>query len=165
MKDFYNIRQFACTHFFKWEDGEDFDWLKKEWNKFEPYLNNLEEVENFILTLSDIYGSFCQEAYFERVIEEDVQKYSWIIEDPNPELFEDPKIKKRIERSFDKTLGILLTVYDCPEEILRQFTSIFIDIQLPAYDGYKYVFNLFKDKWNSCNDADSALSFGNDLPF
>ncbi len=153
-KDFYNIRQFACENFFAWENGEDFDWLKKEWNKFEPLLKNEKEVEDFILSLADIYNSFCHESYFAKITDEDVKKYDWIIEDtkPNPELPESRIKKERIQSYFDKTLDILLEVYHCPEEIARQFVTIAISFQLPHEDGIKYIFSLFKNKWNPDED-------------
>lgn len=155
MKDFYNIREFACIHFYKWEDGDDFDWLKKEWYKFEPHLKEIQEVEDFILTLADIYGSFCHEAYFENV-PDDVKKYPLIIENPNPEPTQAPEITKRIQGNYDRTLDILIKVYDCPEEILRQFTAIFIRFQIPNQDGYKYIFDLFKDKWDPNKEIESG---------
>jgi hypothetical protein len=152
MTDFYNIRQFACEHFFAWEIGEDFDWIKKEWKKFEPHLKNEREVEDFILSLAKIYNSFCHAAYFEDVTDEDIEKYPWIIQDQDSEPSPNQELEKRIENYYDKTLDILLEVYTTPEEILRQFTSVFIDIQLPSYDGYKFIFDLFKDKWNPDKD-------------
>ena len=150
MIDFYNIRQFACEHFYSWEHGVDFDWLKKEWHKFNPHLKDLAEVEDFILTLADIYLSFVHEAYFATITEEDVKKYAWIIEAPEPE--PDPpktiKIKNRIKNNFDRTLDILLEVYNCPEEIIREFSTIYIEFQIPHQDGYDYILNLVKNKFD-----------------
>ena len=157
MKDFYNIREFACKHFYTWEYGADFDWLKKEWHNFEPHLKELTEVEDFILTLADIYKSFCAEAYFAKISDENVKKYSWIIEAPEPE--PDPPetiiIKNRIKNNFDRTLDILLEVYECPEEIIREFSTIYIEFQIPHQDGYNYILNLFKDKWNPYKDIET----------
>lgn len=151
MLDFYNIREIACQHFYKWEQGEDFVWLKNEWHKFEPHLKTKNEVENFILVLSDIYEHFCSESYFAKISDEDVKKYDWIIENPNLEP-ENPELTKIIEQFFDRTLDILLEVYKNPDEILRQFISIAIGFEVPHPDGYEYILNLFKDKYNEIED-------------
>jgi len=147
---FYSIREFACKNFYVWDNGEDFDWLRREWKKFEPMLKSEIDVEDFILTLADIYNSFCQESYFETINEEDAKKYDCIIDDTeqNVETPESQEYKERIQNYFNQTLDILLEVYKRPEEVLRQFATIAIDFQLPHNDGYKYVFNLFKSKWN-----------------
>lgn len=157
--DFQFIQRYAHLHFDTWEMHEDFEWLIKEWHKFEPLLKNEKEVEDFILTLADIYNSFCHESYFATITNEDVKKYDWIIEDTEPkiELPEIQIIKKRIQNNFERTLDILLEVYECPEEILRQFVTITIDFQLPHYDGYKFVFDLFKKKWNPDKDITSIF--------
>lgn len=131
---FYNIRQFACEHFYAWEEGEDFFWLKKEWHKFESFFSNKRETEDFILALAYLYNSFCQEAYFATISDENVKKYEWIIENSEQikETPESQKRKERIQNYFDKTLDILLEVYECPEELARQFVTIAIGFQLPG---------------------------------
>lgn len=144
MHDFYNIKEFACKHFYSWEEGEDFIWMKNEWHKFLPHLNNLEEVESFILTLSNFYEKFCGEAYFAKISDEDVKKYPWIIENPNPPT-EEPEVIERITKFHDKTVEILLKVYGSPSEVLREFVSIAIDFEVPHPDSYKFIFDLCKE--------------------
>ena len=160
MKEFHDIREFACKHFYTWEHGVDFDWLKKEWHKFDPHLKDLAEVEDFILTLADIYNSFCHEAYFATVTEEELKKCSGFIKTPEPEPAPDPPetiiIKNRIKNNFNKTLDILLEVYRFPEEIIREFSTIYIEFQIPHQDGYDYILNIFKDKFNP--DKDIGIS-------
>lgn len=146
MTSFYIIKEFASNHFYKWEEGEDFIWLKDEWHKFESHLKTEQEVEDFILTLSEIYEHFCSEAYFAKITDEDAKKYDWIIKDPNPPV-EKQEITKRLNEYYDRTLDILLEVYGCPDEILRQFISIAIDFEVPHPDCYKFIDDLFRGKF------------------
>ncbi|KJF44280.1 hypothetical protein [Draconibacterium sediminis] len=144
MCEFYHIREFACAHFYIWETGDDFDWLRKEWNKFEPRLKTRTEAEDFILVLADLYEGFCSESYFLKPTYELMKEFPFIVEDPNPEK-EDPEIRKRIETFRDQTLNILYEVYESSEEILRNFVSVAIDFEVPHPDGYVYVQELFSE--------------------
>lgn len=147
-KDFYNNRQFACEHFYAWENGEDFDWLKKEWHKFEPYLTNKKEVQDFILTLAHIYNSFCHEAYFAETTNENAKKYEWLFDFVEKDPLKAQIEKERVIKNLDKTLDIILKTYEFPNEIARQFVSIAIGFELSNNDGIKYIFDLCRDKWN-----------------
>lgn len=60
MLDFYNIRQIACQHFYKWEEGEDFVCLKNELHNFKPNLisdNSEISTSNFTQSLATIQKS------------------------------------------------------------------------------------------------------------
>ncbi len=149
---FYDIRLFAAAHFYSWENGEDFDWLKKEWTKFENHFQDVQEAEDFILVLAYIYATFCHESFFLKSKEGvmTVWDYAKDIEPEHPEFME------RINKKFDFTLDILLKVYDRPSEFLRELVSIAIDFELPHPDGYEYIKELFKDKYKE-PDIDSFI--------
>jgi hypothetical protein len=138
MKEFYQIRGIACEHFYKWEDGEDFDWLRKEWPKFKRHLNSNQEIEEFILTLAYFYNLFCHISYFEG--ESDIEK---AILKPSSKNDSDQVIYD----NFDKTLDILIKVYTCPYEVLRQFSTIFIQYEIPHFDGHRFIYRLFDGRW------------------
>lgn len=144
---FYDIRLFAEEHFNAWEHGEDFDWLKKEWHKFEPHISEQKEAEDFILALAYIYSAFCHESYFLKSKEGivTIQEYVSEFEEEHPEFIE------RINKKFDFTLELLLKAYKRPSEILREFVSIAIAFELPHPDGYEYIKELFKDKFQDPN--------------
>ncbi|HCE56618.1 MAG TPA: hypothetical protein DER09_02195 [Prolixibacteraceae bacterium] len=65
---FKDIRLFAVEFFYAWEHGEDFDWLKKEWHRFESYFSDREDAEDFILALAYIYSAFCYESFFLKAV-------------------------------------------------------------------------------------------------
>lgn len=141
MLAFSNVKKFAVEHFNAWEHGEDFDWLKKEWHKFEPHISEQKDAEDFILTLAYIYSAFCHESYFlkskEGIIT--VQEYVSEFEEGHPEFTE------HINKKFDFTLDLLLKAYNRPSEILRELISITIHFELPHPDGYEYIKELFND--------------------
>tara|TARA_B100000508_G_scaffold126864_1_gene111639 strand:- start:413 stop:841 length:429 start_codon:yes stop_codon:yes gene_type:complete len=127
--NFYKIKDFACKNFYVWENGNDFIWLKKEWDNFEKHLETEANAIAFICCLSDIYDVFCHAAYFEP----NVSKY---------ELGQPKHIY------LSKTLDIILEVYERPEDIYREFSSIKIDWQMPHSDGRKFIYELLEEKWN-----------------
>tara|TARA_B100000508_G_C11453470_1_gene275416 strand:+ start:1417 stop:1827 length:411 start_codon:yes stop_codon:yes gene_type:complete len=129
MINFYAIKVFACKNFYSWEDGNDFNWLKKEWEKFNDYFQSEKDAKNFIICLSDIYDIFCHAAYFES----NGSKYS---------------LSQPEHIYTSKTLTILLEVYERPEDIYREFSSIKIDWQMPHSDGRKFIYDLLEEKWN-----------------
>ena len=141
MIPFNDIRIFAAEFFYAWEHGEDFDWLRKEWHKFEPHLSDRTEAEDFILALAYIYSAFCYESFFLKsregvlTVQECVDEY----ESKHAEFI------KRIENKLDFTLDLLLKVYKRPDEVLREFVTIAIAFELPNPAGYEYIENLFKD--------------------
>jgi hypothetical protein len=150
MKEFNKIRYIACEHFYAWEDGEDFDWLRKEWPKFQGYLKSNQEIEEFILTLAYFYNLFCLISYFEGAsdIEKAILKPS--VDDESAQV---------IYHNFDRTLDILLKVYTCPYEILRQFTTIYIQYEIPHIDGHRFIYRLFDEKWDEDKLPDTGVPF------
>jgi len=140
---FYKIKNFAIEYFYAWEHGEDFDWLNKEWPKFEEHFQDVTEAEDFILVLAYIYSAFCHESFFLKSSEGvlTVQEYVNEFEKEHPEFIE------RINKKFDFTLELLLKAYNKPTEILREIVSIAIAFELPHPDGYEYIRELFKDKY------------------
>ncbi|RIJ48758.1 hypothetical protein D1614_09515 [Maribellus luteus] len=153
MLAFSNVKKFAVEHFNAWEHGEDFDWLKKEWHKFEPLISEQKDAEDFILTLAYIYSAFCHESYFLKSKEGimTIQEYVREFEEEHPVFIE------RINRKFDFTLELLLRAYNRPSEILREFVSIAINFELPHPDGYDFVKNLFQEKYKE-RDINSIIS-------
>ncbi len=141
---FTDIRIFAAEFFYAWENGADFDWLKKEWHKFEPFLKDEREAEDFILALGYIYYAFCFESFFLKRSDAiaTVQNYVYETESDLPEFVE------RTNNKLDFTLDLLLKVYIRPEEVLREIVSLAIAFELPHPDGYKYIIDLFKDKYD-----------------
>ena len=129
MISFYKIKEFACKNFYAWEDGNDFLWMKKEWNKFYDDFKTEEQAKKFIECLSDIYDVFCHAAYFEPTD----SKYA---------------LGKPEHTYLSKTLEILLEVYERPENIYREFSSIKFDWQMPHPDGRKFIYELMEEKWN-----------------
>ncbi|MBN1820754.1 MAG: hypothetical protein JW833_08555 [Prolixibacteraceae bacterium] len=143
MIDFRTIRAFAAKHFYTWPDGQDFNWLRKNWHKFEQYFSTESEAEDFIIALSYIYMAFCIEAYFEKPA--DVKEYlkiSWFVEDycsdePFPGCYEE-----QINRGYKTALEILRKNYH-PDDILREFSSIKIDEFFPHPDGQQYIYDVW----------------------
>lgn len=152
MLAFSNVKKFAVEHFYAWENGEDFDWLKKEWHKFEPHVKNTREAEDFILALGYIYFAFCFESFFIKSSEgiATIQDYANETESDLPEFIE------RTNKKFDFTLDLLLKVYRRPSEVLREFVSIAIAFELPNPAGYDYIENLFKDIYKE-SDIDPIM--------
>jgi len=126
---FYKIKEFACEKFYAWEDGNDFIWLKDEWIKFIDHFYSEKHAKDFICCLSDIYDAFCNAAYFE----------------PNGSKYQ---LGQPEHIYLNKTLDILLEVYERPEDIYREFSSIKIDWQMPHSDGRKFIYELLEEKWN-----------------
>jgi hypothetical protein len=141
---FNDIRIFAVTYFYAWENGEDFDWLKKEWRKFAPHINDKKEAEDFILVLAYIYSAFCHESFFLKSKEGimTVREYANDLGQEHPEFVE------RINKKIDFTLELLLKAYHRPVVFLRELVSIAIGFELPHPDGYEYIKELFKNKYN-----------------
>jgi hypothetical protein len=141
---FYDIRIFAVNFFYAWEDGVDFNWLRKEWPKFKPHFANQNEAEDFVLVLAYIYSVFCVESYFEKSCDSilTIQEY---VNETAPDHLE---FTDRISNKIDVTLDLLLQIYIHPSEFLRELASIAIDFELPNQEGYKYILGLFKDKYN-----------------
>jgi len=150
MTAFYDIRDFAAEHFFIWENGEDFDWLKREWHKFQDHFQNQTEAEDFILVLAYIYSAFCHESFFLKsnagmlTIPEYVNEF----EPEHPEFIE------RIDKYSDCCLELLLKTYSKPVEVLRELVSIAIAFELPHPDGYEYIRKLFTNVYKE-PDVDS----------
>lgn len=144
--NFFSNREFACQKFYHWETGDDFNWLRKEWYKFEQFLSNKDESKIFILSLAYIYNEFCIKAYSEEYNELDRTS---ILECSEKAINtnEITNLQNKIKPCLDKALDIMLDVYGNPEEISREFASITINFQLPYDDGIKYIYNLFEDKW------------------
>jgi hypothetical protein len=138
---FKNIRIIAGEHFYIWPEGEDFYWLKSEWHNFMPHFKDGLTAESFILAMRDIYYSFCIESYFGEIEDEDWKRLGVI--DDDSELTEEEK-QKRV--AIDKTLDVLLEVYDTPGDIILQFTSIYVKQMIPRPEGYRFLVKLFQNK-------------------
>jgi hypothetical protein len=149
---FFDIKAFAVEYFWSWEMGEDFDWLKKEWVKFEEHFSTKEEAETFILVLSYIYSSFCHESFFLKSSEGKMTVKEYI-DDFIPQ---HPEFIERIEGKIIPTLNLLLRVYNNPTEVLRELVSIAIGFELPHPDGYKYIEWLFRDRYKE-PDVEDAI--------
>ena len=75
MVTFYKIKDVAVQHFYSWEDGEDFDWLRRNWSKFN--LSSEEDAKAFIYAAGYIYSTYVKEAFFlkHRVEYQTIEEY------------------------------------------------------------------------------------------
>jgi len=133
MIDFYYIKELAVKHFYAWHDGEDFDWLRKNWSKFE--LETLEEAKIFIYCMGYIYDIYVCEAikgkYTDRI--KTLEEYC---EGHDHRTLE---IQNLIKDNLLKTYQKLYDVFKYTEELYREFSSITISFEPPHIDGYKYL--------------------------
>lgn len=125
---FYSIKDFACKNFYAWENGDDFIWLKEEWEKFEQYIETEANAKAFISCLSEIYDLFSHASYFAN----------------NGNEYE---LSNPIHKYMDRTIEILLKVFERPEDVYREFATIKMDWMLPHPDGRKFIYELMEEKW------------------
>lgn len=133
MIEFYDVKDLAIKHFYSWENGEDFDWLRKNFEKFN--LSTIEEANTFIYCMGYIYSTYVSEAIKAKHTDSimTVELYC---------KYEDHlthEIQRLIEKNLIKTYQRLFDVYHYAEELYREFASISIEFAVPHQDGYKYL--------------------------
>jgi len=147
--NFHENRLFALEHFYVWENGEDFDWLQREWEMI-GCINSTDKeyVEQYILTLAHIYDMFCHECYEKRCSIDDFKKYRLTVDDTVIEHPADRLKKANQDEIFDDVLDSLICTYVTPEEIAKQFIGIGISYLLPHEDGVTFIYKLFEGRWD-----------------
>jgi len=137
--EFLEISAFAENTF----DDDVVDWLQKNWLKFQQYIENKDDAEDFIFSLAYIYMNFFFEAY--------------VLKDPNvkepfsiPEYIEEfhsnkimpSALENQLYRGFEKTLKILSKIYG-PEEFALELASLRIHELWPHIEGAWYIQEIF----------------------
>lgn len=130
MVTFFDLKHIAVKYFYKMPFGEDFIWLKNNFDKFN--LADQETAEKFIYTLAYVYDCYCAEAYagdielVDEFAKESTDLYT-LIKDNERYCFE-----------------ILINTFNNVYEIDREFAKINIDQNLPHIDGLKFLSNRLK---------------------
>jgi hypothetical protein len=126
--DFFEIRKLAIKYFYNHKNGNDFLWLKKNFDKFQ--IKSVAEAKNFLPTLQYIFNNFLLKANNERALS--IKQYA-----------RNNKIEKSeieiIENQIIKTWLILFSAFDGPYDLNREFASIIIDSQLAHLASLEYI--------------------------
>lgn len=139
MVTFFDLKHIAVKYFYKKPSGEDFIWLKNNFDKFG--LVDQETAEKFICTLAYVYDCYYAESYagdielVDEFAKESTDLYM-LIKDNERSCFE-----------------VLINAFDNVYEIDREFAKINIDVNLPHTDGLKFLSNRLK--YFNINDGNS----------
>ncbi|MFC2117361.1 hypothetical protein ACFLSY_01800 [Bacteroidota bacterium] len=133
MVQFYDVREVAVTHLYILGDGEDFNWLRKNFDKFN--LSSVDEAKTFIYCLGYIYDTYVSEAikakHTDRI--QTIKEYC----DYKDQITSD--IQNIIEKNISDALKKILNTFHGAENLYREFASITIEFAVPHQDGYEYL--------------------------
>lgn len=144
----------AKSLFCVWKYDEDFEWLKKTWDKFYwPYKNKTQQIESKIklLALANIYYEFCHEAYGEcyEILPEDItnddfpyyhvqkllKKYKVSVDESS---HLDEKVFVLIRKFRYQLFEELVIIFDGIEGLYYEFEAI-IPTSKADYAGWDYI--------------------------
>lgn len=151
------IEYLAKDLFSIWQNGEDLEWLKKNWNKFNwTYKDETEKIELKIklLTLINIYYEFCHEAYnmTYEILSDDItveefphyhihkllKKHNIILETRSPLHLEVIKLIRKFKYPIFEELVL---VFGSIESIYYELEGI-IPSAKADYAGWEYIMHL-----------------------